>query len=62
MNKFDKMFHNKNITNKILVFNYAQINLRKSQKISAFFANYFTTKLSFLKGRGKICPAHTVNS
>ena len=62
MHKFDKMFQNKNIFNKILVFNYIQINFRKSQKISAFFAYYFTTKLSFLKGRGNICPACTVNS
>ena len=62
MHKFEKMLQNKNIINKILVFNYTQINFRKSQKISAFFANYFTTKLSFLKGRGKICPASTVNS
>ena len=62
MHKFDKMFQNKNIINKILVFNYIQIKFRKSQKISAFFAYYFTTKLSFLKSRGKICPAYTVNS
>ena len=62
MHKFNKMLQNKNIINKLLVFNYTQINFRKSQKISAFFAYYFTTKLSFLKGRGIICPAYTVNS
>ena len=60
MHKFDKMFQNKNIINKIFVFNYAQINLRKSQEISVFFAYYFTPKLSFQKGRGKICPGYTV--
>ena len=54
--KFDKMFQNKNIINKILVSHYIQINFRKSQKISAFFSYYFTTKLSFLKDRGKIFP------
>ena len=59
MHKLDKIFQNKSIINKIFVFDYAQINLRKSQKISAFFAWYFIPKLSFKKGRGKICPTYT---
>ena len=64
MYKFDKMFQKKNIINIIIFFilYYIQINFRKSQKISAFFAYYFTTKLLFSKGRSKICPAYTVNS
>ena len=40
MHKFDKMFQNKYIIIKIFVFEYAQINLRKRQKILAFFNLY----------------------
>ena len=62
MHKFDKIFQNKSIINKIFVFDYVQINLQKSKKISAFFAWYFLPKLLFKKGRGKISPTYTGNS
>ena len=55
MHKFDKIFQNKSIMNKIFVFDYAQINLRKSQKISTLLLDILYRNYH-LKRPGKNLP------